>query len=98
MASYVNKKERAFREGHELLPRRSEGRMKTYPSATDARAWCDVTEDRRQHIIELIRQDISKVRVESAASSRQPAQQIRGKSIAFVCKRASAWGSTCPSK
>lgn len=63
MASYVHKKQRAFRDVNtaELLPRRSEGRMKTYPSATDARAWCDETEERRQHIIELIRKDISKV-------------------------------------
>lgn len=64
MATYVHKKQRAFRDANnvELLPRRSEGRMKTYPSATDARAWCDETEERRQHIIELIRRDIKKVR------------------------------------
>lgn len=63
MASYVNKKQRAFNDANtpDLAPRRSEGRMKTYPSATDARAWSDENEERRQHIVELIRKDISKV-------------------------------------
>lgn len=63
MASYVHKKDRAFRDANtlDLVPRRSEGRMKTYPSTTDARAWCDEIEERRQHIIDLIRKDISKV-------------------------------------
>lgn len=63
MASYVNKKDRAFRDANtlDLNPRRSEGRLKTYPSATDARAWCDETEERRQYIIDLIKKDIAKV-------------------------------------
>lgn len=62
MASFVNKKSRAFRDAgdNQLIPRRSEGRLKTYPSATDARAWCDETEERRQHIVDLIRGNVAK--------------------------------------
>lgn len=45
----------------QVARKRSEGRMKTYPSATDARAWSDETEERRQHIIDLIKQDMAKV-------------------------------------
>ncbi|XP_044268560.1 centromere protein F-like [Tribolium madens] len=56
--SYVNKKIRVFKEAGdiEIHRKRSDGRMKTYTSATDARAWCDSTEDRRQHILDLVRQ------------------------------------------
>nr|XP_023028951.1 stress response protein NST1-like [Leptinotarsa decemlineata] len=53
--SYVNKKTRVFRqlpEDAEVIHVRSEGRMKDYPSATDARAWSDNVEERRQHILE----------------------------------------------
>lgn len=58
MSSYVNKKSRVFKEAGDVQDvnrKRSEGRMKTYPSTTDARAWCIVNEDRRQHILELIK-------------------------------------------
>ncbi|KAG5880206.1 hypothetical protein JTB14_018997 [Gonioctena quinquepunctata] len=49
------RKTRAFRTPSEgdLTRVRSEGRMKQYPSATDARAWSDIVEERRQHILEL---------------------------------------------
>lgn len=42
--------------------RRSESRLKTYPSSTDVRNWCDDVEDRRQHILELVVKGIDKVR------------------------------------
>ncbi|KAJ3654179.1 hypothetical protein Zmor_013387 [Zophobas morio] len=56
--SYVNKKLRAFHDVNhvEVRRKRSEGRMKTYISAIDARSWCGSKEDRRQHILDLIRQ------------------------------------------
>ncbi|CAH1973864.1 unnamed protein product [Acanthoscelides obtectus] len=52
--SYVNKRQRVFSEGSGtvLVPTRSEARMKRYPSSTDLRAWCDIVEERRQHILE----------------------------------------------
>lgn len=59
MTSYVQKKSRVFKEAGEpqpLLPKRSEGRLKRYPSATDARAWTLENEDRRQHILEFLQQ------------------------------------------
>lgn len=64
MSSYVNKKIRVFKEAGdiEVIRKRSDGRMKTYTSATDARAWCDSTEERRQHILDLVRQGDGKVR------------------------------------
>ncbi|KAJ8970174.1 hypothetical protein NQ317_016647 [Molorchus minor] len=53
--SYINKKTKIFKEGPETLivPSRSEARIKNYMSATDARAWCDIVEQRRQHILEF---------------------------------------------
>ena len=61
--SYVNKKIGAFREAGdiEVQLNRSDGRMKVYASATDARAWCDISEDRRQYILELVKRDYGKV-------------------------------------
>lgn len=52
--TYVNKRTRAFQNQNELqLTRvRSEGRMKTYQSAQDLRAWSDITEERRQYILD----------------------------------------------
>nr|CAH7712144.1 unnamed protein product [Callosobruchus chinensis] len=52
--SYINKRQRVFDEGSAsiLFPTRSEARMKRYPSSTDIRAWSDIVEDRRQHILE----------------------------------------------
>lgn len=64
MTSYVNEKTRVFRDPCDTVEpgrKRSEGRMKTYPSATDARAWTIVNEDRRQHILELIQYGGGKV-------------------------------------
>lgn len=64
--SYVNHKTRLFRDAGDIpgvVKRRSEGRMKIYPSATDARTWCVETERRRQQILDLIRSDIEKVRL-----------------------------------
>lgn len=63
MASYLNRKTRAFREENdvEVAARRSEGRLKNYPSATDARAWGDDIEERRQYILDLIKKDVAKV-------------------------------------
>ncbi|XP_063918453.1 myosin-8-like [Zophobas morio] len=60
--SYVNKKIGAFREAGdiEVQLNRSDGRMKVYASATDARAWCDISEDRRQYILELVKRDYGK--------------------------------------
>nr|XP_023028983.1 intracellular protein transport protein USO1-like [Leptinotarsa decemlineata] len=54
--SFVNKRARVFMDRGDLRPvrRRSEARLKTYPSAVDLRAWCGRVEDRRQHILELI--------------------------------------------
>ncbi|KAJ8950847.1 hypothetical protein NQ314_007769 [Rhamnusium bicolor] len=54
--TYVNKKTRIFLDRGDLKPerRRSESRLKIYPSAIDVRAWCDIVEDRRQHILELV--------------------------------------------
>ncbi|KAL1509119.1 hypothetical protein ABEB36_003910 [Hypothenemus hampei] len=40
--------------------RRSEARLKTYNSSTDVRNWCDVIEDRRQHILDLVMKDFDK--------------------------------------
>ena len=63
MTTYVQKKNRFWLERKDLKPerRRSESRLKTYPSSTDVRNWCDVVEDRRQHILELVVKDIGKV-------------------------------------
>ncbi|KAF7266369.1 hypothetical protein GWI33_020394 [Rhynchophorus ferrugineus] len=63
MTTYLQKKVGMFKEIKDIKPekRRSESRLKTYPSSTDVRNWCDLVEDRRQHIIELITKDISKV-------------------------------------
>lgn len=62
--TFVNKKARLFlkRSDVKLERRRSEARLKTYPSAIDLRAWCDIVEDRRQHILELITKGKEKVR------------------------------------
>ncbi|KAJ8920804.1 hypothetical protein NQ315_004945 [Exocentrus adspersus] len=56
MTTYIQKKGRLFLDRGDIKPerRRSEGRLKTYPSAIDVRAWCDIIEDRRQHILELV--------------------------------------------
>lgn len=61
--TYVNKKTRVFMERGDFKPerRRSEARLKTYPSAVDLRAWCDDVEDRRQHILELVMKGAEKV-------------------------------------
>lgn len=52
--SYVNKKSKIFAEKNEILLSsvRSEARMKDYLSAMDLRAWSDIIEERRQHILE----------------------------------------------
>nr|CAH7763215.1 unnamed protein product [Callosobruchus chinensis] len=52
--SYINKKYKLFEEKpkYGLTPVRSEARIKRYSSATDARAWSDIVEERRQHILE----------------------------------------------
>ncbi|XP_050309863.1 myosin heavy chain, clone 203-like [Anthonomus grandis grandis] len=63
MTSFVQKRNRMWTERPEYvrpIRRRSESRLKTYPSATDVRTWCDTVEDRRQHIIELMLKDIEK--------------------------------------
>lgn len=62
--TYVNKRTRLFldRSDVKLERRRSEARLKTYLSAIDVRAWCDIVEDRRQHILELINKGNEKVR------------------------------------
>lgn len=62
--SYVAHKARVFRDAGDLpdvVRKRSEGRMKTYPSATDARAWGVDGEDRRQHLLDLVKADHEKV-------------------------------------
>ncbi|XP_060518388.1 uncharacterized protein LOC132697113 [Cylas formicarius] len=60
--SYVHKGPRLFQDRGDIKPerRRSESRLKTYPSSLDLRNWCYVVEDRRKHIIELIAKDIEK--------------------------------------
>ncbi|XP_030749511.1 protein Daple-like [Sitophilus oryzae] len=62
MTTYTQKKALMFRKAKDVQPerRRSESRLKTYPSSTDVRNWCDIVEDRRQHILELATKDISK--------------------------------------
>ncbi|XP_057651994.1 uncharacterized protein LOC130891355 [Diorhabda carinulata] len=52
--SYVNKRTRVFQNQNDLqiVRARSEGRMKTYQSAQDVRAWSDITEERRQYILD----------------------------------------------
>ncbi|KAJ8954425.1 hypothetical protein NQ318_011100, partial [Aromia moschata] len=54
--SYINKKTKVFLEGPpvKVIPVRSEARLKSYRSSTDARAWSDVVEERRQHILEYV--------------------------------------------
>ncbi|KAJ8979028.1 hypothetical protein NQ317_003131, partial [Molorchus minor] len=54
--SYISKKDRVFMEGPpiKVVKVRSEARMKNYVSSTDIRAWSDVVEDRRQHILEYM--------------------------------------------
>ncbi|KAK4879351.1 hypothetical protein RN001_007497 [Aquatica leii] len=64
--SYVRHKSRAFRDAGdipEVVRRRSEGRLKSYPSTEDARAWCDITDDRRQQILDYIISDIEQCSV-----------------------------------
>lgn len=64
MTTYTQKKIRMFMERPEWLKperRRSESRLKTYPSSTDIRNWCDIVEDRRQHILELVLKGYDKV-------------------------------------
>ncbi|CAH1175728.1 unnamed protein product [Phaedon cochleariae] len=60
--TFVNRKTRLFMDRGDLKPerRRSESRLKTYPSAIDVRAWCDTVEDRRQHILELVTKEREK--------------------------------------
>ncbi|CAH1280640.1 unnamed protein product [Diabrotica balteata] len=57
--SYITKGSRIFESSSYLEPPRlrSEGRMKTYSSATDLRAWSDVVEERRQHILDYQAKD-----------------------------------------
>lgn len=52
--SYINKKTKIFNGRNEQFPLtvRSEGRIKDYFSALDLRAWSDIVEERRQHILE----------------------------------------------
>lgn len=54
--TFVSKKIRVFNDRGDIKPerRRSEARLKKYVSSVDLRAWCDVVEDRRQHMLELI--------------------------------------------
>lgn len=54
--SYINRKGKLFNVSGdgELVKKRSDGRMKTYRSATDARAWCNDSEERRQYILECV--------------------------------------------
>nr|CAI5820715.1 unnamed protein product [Callosobruchus analis] len=62
--TYINKKTRTFMERGDWKPerRRSEARLKTYPSSEDIRNWCDEVEDRRQHILELVVKGYNKCR------------------------------------
>ncbi|CAG9862748.1 unnamed protein product [Phyllotreta striolata] len=54
--TYLSNKVRAFLESADDQPAvtstRSEGRMKSYTSTNDLRAWSQASEDRRQHILE----------------------------------------------
>ncbi|XP_031343759.1 nuclear anchorage protein 1-like [Photinus pyralis] len=61
--SYAGHKSRIFRDDGdipEVIRRRSEGRLKSYPSTQDARAWTNDGEERRQQILDLINSDIQK--------------------------------------
>ncbi|XP_066143438.1 myosin heavy chain, clone 203-like isoform X2 [Euwallacea fornicatus] len=63
MTTYVQNKTRMFMERRDWLKperRRSESRLKAYPSSTDLRNWCNVVEDRRQHILELVQKRIDR--------------------------------------
>ena len=63
--SYVGRKTLMFRHQDDPVApgvKRSEARLKTYLSETDARSWTTEREGRRQHILELIRRKIGKVK------------------------------------
>lgn len=67
MTSYISKKDFVFldaaRGEPELARKRSDARMKTYGSATDARAWSTPDEERRKYILDLMRCPHKKVMV-----------------------------------
>lgn len=61
--TYASQKMRMFKNFDEvqLCWKRSDGRMKNYQSALDARAWCDSREDRKQYILDLVKRGDGKV-------------------------------------
>lgn len=62
--SYVGKKTRLFNtieEPPELPRKHSDGRLKSYNSATDTRAWSDISQEQRDYILDLVRRGDGKV-------------------------------------
>lgn len=60
MTTFISKKDRVFYDccecgEPELIRKRSDGRMKTYESATDTRVWATKDEDRRNYIVDLVK-------------------------------------------
>lgn len=59
--SYAYNKDRIFRakpsgdEKAEVTRKRSEGRMKTYDSCTDNRAWSIDEEEKRKYLLDLVK-------------------------------------------
>lgn len=64
--TYVHKKMRMFKkiDDVQFCWKRSDGRMKNYQSALDARAWCANLGDRRQYILDLVKRGDGKVCVD----------------------------------
>ncbi|XP_039765071.1 uncharacterized protein PFB0765w-like [Pararge aegeria] len=61
--SFITKRERVFNE-YDLfdLPARNEGKLKTYASCTDARAWSHFCSDKSEHLVEIIKRNNETVR------------------------------------
>lgn len=61
--SFITKRERVFNE-YDLfdLPARNEGKLKTYASCTDARAWSHFCSDKTEHLVEIIKRNNETVR------------------------------------
>lgn len=63
MTTFLARKEKVFIDygdccdcgEPELARKRSDGRMKTYGSATDARVWATRDDDRRNYILDIIK-------------------------------------------
>lgn len=64
MSTYTDRKHRVFRTRseevlHRITRKRSDGRLKAFNSCTDNRAWCIDQNERRRHILELLKSYVS---------------------------------------